>query len=90
MNETSIKYNCTRWLERKGWIPFRLRSADGSGWPDNFYIRRGVCIFIEYKTPNGKLSAIQHKRLDQIRAQGFEAWVVDGIDSLISQYHYDN
>lgn len=86
MTETAIKYHCTKWLERKGWIAFRLRTPDGSGWPDNFYIRRGKVLFIEYKTPQGTLSDIQRLRINQIQDQGFEVLVIDSWEALSEAY----
>lgn len=82
MNETTIKKKCDDYMKSQGWIPFRLRSVDGSGWPDCFYIKNGRCVFIEYKTPSGKLSAIQYNRIAEIQEQQFDVFVISDINLL--------
>jgi hypothetical protein len=82
MNETQIKKQCNDHLIKNGWIAFRLRSVDGSGWPDSFYIRKGVAMFIEYKTPKGILSDIQLRRIAEIQEQRFDVYVVDSLEHL--------
>jgi hypothetical protein len=82
MTETQIKASCDNYLNRKGWICFRLRSVNGSGWPDCFYIRKGVVMFIEYKTPDGTLSDIQLKRITEIQEEQFDVYVIDSLEHL--------
>jgi hypothetical protein len=71
-------------LRSRGWLEFRLRSVNGSGWPDTFYVKKGRCVFIEYKTPEGELSDIQEKRIAQLQEERMEVYVIDSVENLKS------
>lgn len=81
--ETKLQKRCTDFMVREGWLPFRLRSMNGSGWPDYFYIRKGnKVVFIEYKTPTGTLSDIQKEKISEIQELGFDVYVIDRFNEL--------
>jgi Holliday junction resolvase len=54
-----------------------------NGIPDLMALKNGKTKFIEVKKPRGIISEIQKYRIKQLRKQGFEAVVMDGIDSII-------
>jgi Holliday junction resolvase len=78
MNETSIKYKITQRLKKEGYVVIRLRSTGESGWPDLLAIKfPGKCLWIETKTPEGKLSAIQIQKINLLNRLGFEVEVLN-------------
>ena len=60
-------------LEKEGWIVIKIIRAGTSGWPDLFCFRRGVAKFIESKEKKDTTKPLQKLRIDQLRAEGFDA-----------------
>lgn len=52
-----------------------------AGMPDHLYLWRSVLIAIEVKSPNGTLTKLQRKTLDDLKDQGAVAAVVFGKDT---------
>jgi Holliday junction resolvase len=54
-----------------------------SGAPDLVAIKRGRVVFLEVKTPKGKVSEKQSEVHDLLRLHGMEVRVVRGIDDIM-------
>jgi len=60
--ETKIKHQVKDYLRLKGWFIFHNLAGTGvyKGIPDFIAVKEGFVIFLEIKTPEGKLS--QHQK----------------------------
>ncbi len=83
MTEQRIQKKITDQLTNDGWLVIKLMKTSINGIPDLMALRNGTTKFIEVKKPRGIISEIQKYRIKQLRKQGFEAVVMDGIDSII-------
>ena len=83
MTEQQIQKKITDQLTNDGWFVIKLMKTSINGIPDLMALRNGTTKFIEVKKPRGVISEIQKYRIKQLRKQGFEAVVMDGIDSII-------
>ena len=83
MTEQRIQKKITDQLTNDGWFVIKLMKTSINGIPDLMALRNGTTKFIEVKKPRGVISEIQKYRIKQLRKQGFEAVVMDGIDSII-------
>ena len=83
MTEQQIQKKITDQLTNDGWFVIKLMKTSINGIPDLMALRNGTTKFIEVKKPRGVISEIQKYRIKQLRKQGFEAVVMDGINSII-------
>ena len=83
MTEQQIQSKIIKHFESKGFFVLKLIKTNKNGIPDLMVLKNGICKFVEVKTPRGKISELQKYRIKQIREQGFDAVVMDGIDSII-------
>lgn len=86
--EASIEYNNGRYAKALG-IIFRKLNF-GEGWPDRILLYRGHVLFIEYKAPGQKPTALQDYQIDLLRKQGFRVEVIDDAikgRELIKDWH---
>tara|TARA_R100000544_G_scaffold31818_1_gene18137 strand:- start:986 stop:1240 length:255 start_codon:yes stop_codon:yes gene_type:complete len=83
MTEQQIQKKITDQLTNDGWFVIKLMKTSINGIPDLMALKNGTTKFIEVKKPRGVISEIQKYRIKQLRKQGFEAVVMDGIDSII-------
>jgi len=83
MTEQQIQKKITDQLTNDGWFVIKLMKTSINGIPDLMALKNGTTKFIEVKKPRGVISEIQKYRIKQLRKQGFEAVVMDGINSII-------
>ena len=83
MSEQKIQKRIIDDLTKKNWMVIKLMKTSINGIPDLMALRNGTTKFIEVKKPGGTISVIQQYRIKELRKQGFEAVVMDGVDSII-------
>lgn len=65
----------------RGWWTIKVDTPTCNGVPDRLYLRRGVYVWIEWKRPGGgELSAIQVRRIKEMREHGATVYVLDNLD----------
>lgn len=64
----------------RGWFTFKVESPTMDGLPDRFYGRRGIIVFIEWKKPDGVLSAKQKLRIREMRKHDITVYVFDNLE----------
>ena len=69
--------------EADGWMSVKFMKCNKNGWPDLQFHRNGITKFVEVKKPGGRIAPLQKYRIEQLRKQGFEAVVMNGIESII-------
>lgn len=51
--EIDIETLVCNWARDQGWLVAKLQWVGQTGWPDRFFLRNGIHIFIEFKKPKG-------------------------------------
>ena len=82
MKETTISYKIRKYLEGEGYIVIRLRATSEAGWPDLLVIAFMRIVFIETKTPIGKLSELQKEKHFRLKLKGIKTIVASSIDDV--------
>lgn len=77
MKESAIEKAVTTHANKLGWMSLKLSGANDRGKPDRMYLRRGVAVFVEFKAPGKKPTALQMKWLHELHAEGFVTTWVD-------------
>ena len=82
MLETSITSSIVRHAKSCGWWTFKIAGGpfQMAGMPDLMLLKDGRALFIEVKLPGKKPTALQFKRMEEIRTQG--GAVAEWVDSL--------
>lgn len=83
MTESKIQKKIIDHYQNAGFMVVKLMKTNQNGIPDLMVLKNGICKFVEVKKPGGKISQLQKYRIDKLRQQGFEAVVMDGINSTI-------
>lgn len=71
MKESDIQHSIITWLESIGMYVVKVIQTNKNGWPDLQALQNGVTLFIEVKTPTGRLSELQKYRHKQLKDKGF-------------------
>lgn len=78
--EKEIEGPATRYAEYQGWLEIKIAKSNKRGWPDRFFGRAGVAIFVEFKRPGEEPSPQQKKRHKELRGAGFRVYVIDNVE----------
>ena len=64
--EDKLEKECVVYAKDEGWLAFKMDRSiqdNGSGWPDRMFISpEGSVVFVEFKTPEGRLEMSQRNR----------------------------
>lgn len=82
MSEKAIEQALRQAIEADAGICWKLVSPGVDGVPDRLCLRAGRVVFVEVKAPGKRPRPLQVRRINQLRAQGFTALVVDGPDGI--------
>lgn len=79
MTEQQIQSKKIKELEEQGYYVIKLTKTNKNGIPDLIAIPKGSdVLFVEVKTPKGRLSALQKYRIKEISNYGIETIVYRG------------
>lgn len=78
MDEKTVENMLKRAIEADGGLCWKLVSPGVAGVPDRLCLMARRIVFVEVKAPGKRLRPLQQRRMNQLRAQGFTALVVDG------------
>jgi len=84
IKESDIQSAIKQYLQLKGWFVVKIHQSLGSyrGIADLYAIKDGRSVWIEVKTPRGKLSRWQEKFREEIESHGGKYVVARGIEDL--------
>ena len=84
MREVDIQAQIRDYLRWKGWFVVKIHQSLGSyrGIADLVAVKDGHTVWIEVKTPNGRLSKYQKQFRDDIRAHGGIYLVARSVDDI--------
>ena len=73
MRERDLELRFLREAERRGWRCLKFTPAGSAGYPDRILLRDGRVAFLELKAPRGRPTALQSRRIGELRSMGFAA-----------------
>jgi Holliday junction resolvase len=78
MTESTIERAVCAYAKSKGCIVMKLSGQNQRGQPDRMFILDGKVLFIEFKAPGKRPTALQERWLADLRRQGmFATWCDD-------------
>lgn len=77
--EASIEKTVNRMARERGWLERKFTSPGRRSAPDRYWLRNGVLVFVEYKSPGKKPTRAQMHEHATIRAHGGRVFVVDSV-----------
>jgi penicillin-binding protein-related factor A (putative recombinase) len=80
--EQQLQSKILKYLKEKGIYAIKTVTATKNGVPDIIACYKGKYIAIEVKTPEGKLSELQHYNLRQVEKAGGYSFVVRSVEEL--------
>lgn len=80
MLESEIESEVCKYAESKGFLTYKFSSPSNRGVPDRIFVHNNLIFFIEFKTPTGKLSALQIRQAEKLHNKGFPTYVVRSIE----------
>ncbi len=79
MTEQKIQSKKIKLLEAEGYFVLKLIKTNKNGIPDLLALHKNKpSLFVECKTPKGKLSKLQSYRIDQLKQLGFICEIYKG------------
>lgn len=79
--ELYIEAQVTKIAQARGWRVRKMEFVGRRGCPDRWFFKGpGLVRIIEFKDPNGALSAAQKKEIGWLRANGFDVHVVSSVE----------
>lgn len=78
MKEQDYQRKIQNKLEADGYYCIKLIATNKNGIPDIVAVKSDETIFVEVKTPKGKLSKIQEYRLTELTRMGIKCYVSKG------------
>ena len=79
MNEAEIENAVVAYAESLGAIAVKLRVDGENGFPDRTIIGPAGVLFIEFKTPRGRLRPMQRVWIERLTSQGHQVEVVSSV-----------
>ena len=81
MLEKTVEAALVKRVKELGGIAYKWTSPGRTGVPDRIVmIPGGKIIFVELKSPTGKLTVRQEREHDTIRSLGFEVIVINNVE----------
>ena len=78
--EKDIEKKVCKYAEEKGFLVRKYNSPGVTGVPDRILFGHGGVFLIEFKKPEGRLSAAQRREIARIRDHGAVCFVVDSVE----------
>ena len=76
MTESALQAKLIKKYEADGWYVIKLIQTNKSGLPDLLLLRPSDVRMVEVKRKDGRLSAVQKYRHEELRSLGFSVEVV--------------
>ncbi len=83
MLEKHIEKKCIKFAESLGWLQFKVVNPTCNGLPDRQFITpTGLSVFVEFKTPKGRLSEIQRYQIARLKEMNAKVHVVNSVEGF--------
>lgn len=84
MLEKKLQQKIIDFCSKRDILAKKVDSTSSRGWPDLIVVlRNGVVLFVELKTPKGRLSALQERTIKQLKENNANVYVIRSVDSFI-------
>jgi hypothetical protein len=80
MRESTIEQAVCAYAKAKGCLSLKLAGQNQKGQPDRMFLWDGRVIFIEFKAPGKRPTALQARWIERLNANDFHAWYCDDIE----------
>ena len=94
MTESQIESAACTYAASQGWLAYKFTSPGRAGVPDRIMITpTGKVLFVEFKKPTGKLSALQRNEQRIMRGHNVDVFTVYDFNQakeLIDNYENEN
>jgi hypothetical protein len=81
MRESTIEQAVCAYAKAKGCLTLKLSGQNQKGQPDRMFLYHGRILFIEFKAPGKKPTALQARWLDRLTEHTFAATSCDNIEA---------
>ena len=81
MRESTIERAVCAYAKTKGCLTLKLSGQNQKGQPDRMFLRDGRVMFIEFKAPGKRPSALQSRWLERLTEHTFHAACCDDIEA---------
>lgn len=83
MLESKIEKDSVKEAKKNGWYSFKVLSQLNKGLPDRAFIKDGVTVYIEYKQPNKKPTALQSKIHSIFADHGIKVYICTSVSETM-------
>ncbi len=80
MSEATIERAVCAYAKSRGVMAMKLAGPNQKGQPDRMFLYNGKVLFIEFKAPGKKPTALQMKWITDLWAQCFHAYACDSTE----------
>lgn len=80
MSEATIERAVCAFAKQYGCLVLKLAGPNQKGQPDRMFLRDGKVLFVEFKAPGKKPTALQMKWMSDLFCNNFPAFVCDDIN----------
>jgi hypothetical protein len=77
--EKDLREAAIRWARARGWFVRRYKGPGRRSHPDDLFIYRGVCVWIEAKLPGKEPTELQWKEIREMIAHGATVYWIDDL-----------
>ena len=81
MRESTIERAVCAYAKTKGCLTLKLSGQNQKGQPDRMFLFQGRVMFIEFKAPGKRLTALQARWLDRLSEHTFHTACCDDIEA---------
>ena len=81
MRERVIEKKVCALAERRGFLVHPKVGAGRRGWPDRVFTKPGRVIFVEFKSPGRRPTALQAHTHRTLKEQGYDVHVIDSMQA---------
>ena len=79
MRESTIEQAVCAYAKAKGCLSLKLAGQNQKGQPDRMFLHQGRVLFVEFKAPGKRPTALQARWLDRLADHTFHAACCDDI-----------
>ena len=81
MRESTIEQAVCAYAKAKGCLSLKLAGQNQKGQPDRMFLHQGRVLFVEFKAPGKRPTALQARWLDRLAHHTFHAACCDDIEA---------
>lgn len=84
IRERDIEAKVVKWAKDRRFLTYKFVSPSQRGVPDRIFIRDGYVIFIEFKAPGKKPTALQAVTIRKMQDEDCRVYVCDSVEAAIA------